>query len=1052
VRIALRLLSLSGIACVVLAQAAAAPAETFKHLPPKKTKFPALEGRFLNMGYAFGVHPRYHEPMRKQFGVPPDVLTERFVRLLAYHGFNTVEGAAADSVLRRYGMKRSVFRRFFSKTHGRPYEEGLKKWLAYIKPRVNDDTVLCWRVYDEPYSNRETISRLRRMNEDFFKLDPNHPVAVLSNGAYPKFAEMMDFYIGEVYDLIDPAKSGNEAMGDGRDLRPAATVAKYINAYTLWACNEGLYMPTAVDARKMMYLVVANGGNGWVWYRASFFPPPWLAWEKGEKVATFSHLRQSSISDHFDIETPILREIGKVARKVMPLGHLLVGSHYIVKHPFRIRSRDYTYMEYLREPATALQLNPLVTQPSCMLGVWDTGSAYVLIAFNHNVNRAETATIEWDRLPEGYRLYDLYDLEEIKTAPGRGVHRVRLEPGEGRFLMVAPPAVFAEERSRIMLRKYDMAELRVRIRLREVRASGLLELAEVDRLVASAREHAQAKAAEKAWTAIDKAERLIETLVKESPAFSRIQVSLDRARETLYRISQWFKRRAPILALPYDKGELKMQGFIHPLGTGRAALEPIVKDLRRASARYYPLVIGLEKGAAKDPAEFEKLAEDLKEIKGRLEAWRTVVGPKRRVGVVALPGARFDRDAWNFAKLSLPKSRVLRLAGPGLFQTEDGRKADPADFDVLWIHYTEPSGEGFLDKAGKVRAPRALVAEATLRVLRDFLVRGKGIFASGHATQLACRLGLESVEPNVVDVNRRGFLTRLIGGSQYTSMQRLGLRAVESARGHPILAGLDAEAVWLQSETLMRVVNRSSWRYPAVPKGGRVIGGFTSALKPPPDNCLYDLVEYRAPKGGTFIACGLPIWDFSLDMSHRGGKYQSYRNMIRLMQNAVDYIASPRKAPINKGLRGPFCVVDLAKKENNPKLTWKVSSGSKAHEPFDLKRGLFMRWQTRKMPAWIEIDLGRTALIDKVALFSCWSSVNYADVGRATLKVADPSTGDFLDVDPPARFKGRGYLAVTFSFKPVRTRKVRLENLWGSAENDKVPVGINNIMIYGSPK
>ena len=1037
-------------ACIVFASTVVAPAKTVKHLPPKTTRFPALEGRFLNMGYAFGINPRYHKPMEKQFGVPPGVLTERFVRLLAYHGFNTVEGRVTGALAKRYGMKMSVFRHYFDKRHKRPYEEGLKKWLAFIKPRATNDAILCWRVYDEPLGTRETISRLMRMNEDFFRVDPNHPVAIVSNGAYPKFSEIMDFYMGEVYDLIDPAKSGKEAMGSGRDLHPAAAVAKYVNAYTLWACSEGLYMPTATDARKMMYLVVANGGNGWVWYRASFFPPPWLYWDKGEKAVTFSHLRQSSISDHFDIVTPILREIGKVGRKVMPLGRLLVGSHYRAKHPFRIRSRAYTYMEYVREPETYLQINPLVTAPSCMLGVWDTGSAYVLIPFNHNIKRAETATIEWDRLPEGYRLYDLYDLVEIKTASS--AHRVDLEPGGGRFLMVAPLEVFAEERARILLRKYNMAKLRVRIRLQEVRACGLLDLAEVDRLVKSAEENAKAKDADKAWRDIDRAERLIETRVKASPAFGQIQAALDETRKTLHWISQWFKRRAPILAVPYDGAELKMQGFQHPLGAGRPALEPIVKDLRKASANYYPLVIGLEKGTAKDPAPFEKLAGNLQDVRKRLEAWRTVEGPKQRVGFLAMGGDRYDRDAWNFAQLGLPESQILRLAGAGEFRTEDDREAKLADFDVLWIHYTEPFGDGFLDKAGKVPAPKALVADATLNALRDFLVRGKGIFASGHATQLVCRLGLESVQPNLVDVNRRGFLTKLIGGSQYTSMQRLGLRAVKSAREHPILKDLDPEALWLQSETLMRTVNRSSWQYPAIPKSGRVIGGFNAAIKPPPNNYHYDLVEFRAQKGGAFIACGLPFWDFSLDMSHRGGKYQNYRNMIRLMQNAVAYLASPEKAPMKAALTGPFCVVDLAKKENNPKLTWKVSSGSKAHEPFDLKRGLFMRWQTRKMPAWVEIDLGRTATIDKVSLFTCWSSVGYADVGRAVLKVADPSTGDFVDVEPPARFEGRGYLGATFSFKPVRTRKVRLEDLWGDAEEGKIPVGINNIMIYGRLK
>jgi len=257
----------------------------------------------------------------------------------------------------------------------------------------------------------------------------------------------------------------------------------------------------------------------------------------------------------------------------------------------------------------------------------------------------------------------------------------------------------------------------------------------------------------------------------------------------------------------------------------------------------------------------------------------------------------------------------------------------------------------------------------------------------------------------------------------------------------------------MRNETLQRVVNRSSWRYPAIPKRGRILGGFTSILKAPPDKFHYDLVEFRSPGGGKLLACGLPIFDFDLRTDHRGGKYQGYRNMVRLMQNAAAYLAKETApAKVAPGLDGPLCVVDLARKSANPALSWRVSSGKGAAALFGDERGLFVRWETRKMPAWVEIDLGREAVIDKVAVWTCWSSSGYADIGRGALKVADAATGAFVDVSPPARVQGRGYLGVTFRFKPVRTRKVRLEGLYGDEAEGKVPAGINSLMIYGTAK
>ncbi len=241
---------------------------------------------------------------------------------------------------------------------------------------------------------------------------------------------------------------------------------------------------------------------------------------------------------------------------------------------------------------------------------------------------------------------------------------------------------------------------------------------------------------------------------------------------------------------------------------------------------------------------------------------------------------------------------------------------------------------------------------------------------------------------------------------------------------------------------------------------GNVLAGLYAKRSTIPDKLFLDVVEFERGKGRV-LACGLPTMIFEMNFSWRGNAYAYFKDMQRFISNMAAYLGDrDRPAFAPRPLKGPFFHKDVAKIEINPDLKWKVSGGSNGGAPYTLD--LRNYWRGGKEPAWTECHFGKPLNISTVSVVSYYKGYTY-EVTHFRVKVRDEKTGEFVDVEPEAVYDGKlcdagvGDKAQPygrFSFKPVKTSAVRIEELRGrpafvykTNPFPALPVGIYNIVV-----
>ena len=151
---------------------------------------------------------------------------------------------------------------------------------------------------------------------------------------------------------------------------------------------------------------------------------------------------------------------------------------------------------------------------------------------------------------------------------------------------------------------------------------------------------------------------------------------------------------------------------------------------------------------------------------------------------------------------------------------------------------------------------------------------------SGLATAYVDELGLESVEPNVVELNEKGFLGEVLGLASAVYAQSHGLSAVREQAAHPVFKGLKTDGMFFRCQSPGYRRNRASWEYPAVPKRGNVLACFEVRGSAVPQKRYLDLVEFPANKGRV-LASGAPSMVFNMYFNTRDGRLERFKDRNR---------------------------------------------------------------------------------------------------------------------------------------------------------------------------
>lgn len=1032
-------------------------------------------------------HSAYFIPMlQEDYGVTIDQLDRRQLRQLAMLGFNVADVGCSshlkymDTAL-KYKMQLQCTDHVggmyldpgkFGPINVEASKQVMQVWIdGYLTPNKDQLGLLAWSVYDEPGTTQESgIPGFLKdiLVPSFYKTDPLHPVTLVSATAL--IASLVELFYSEVYELYGAAIKGNEDYSESvANIRATAETAKYINAYTLWTIDTGAYNVQPADIHKMTYLTLANGGNGLMWFSGSLQPPQWLRWPMEEGL-NYNSMQGKQHGMFFDVVSEELTTIGELNQRLMPLGHLLVGATWLAEHPFQVESCPYQYLgsyspagiKYAQKESSSVEL-----------GAWDTGTAFVLVVYNSSIKSTEAATLHWTGLPESYHLYDLETLQDLGSLDSIGSFTLELGAGDGHFFMVAEPDVYATEKKLIEARRYLFLSQRLNARLEELQYTPV-DLLSVKTLMKKAQAAYGIKSYAQAVTYLQQAEEVLQIKVSSHPVMGPITQSLHQARNLLGQINEWFRAKLPIIAKPLKPGE-PLGGNMQQLGNGHPELQKIIDgQLRPASKKYYPLVLGLEQPGAPTakPADFAAWVTELQSTYTALLTWipggGTSSASPLKVAVITLSEEDTANPTWIFAQQNIPGAERLVLTGPGQFKKPGALKATKlSTYDVLWFHYVNSIGNGFLDFEKRVVAPEALLAPETETQLRQF-AQTKGLLLSGYATYLVHRWGLEPTAPNVLDQGTTGVMVPLFSGGQLTNEQNLGVRVAPPFQTHPIFKELDKDAIWLRGEAVYRQRHRFSWKYDpqhpetSSPKNGFILGGATYAILPPPD-VHYDLVEYPNPNGGKILLVGLPYFDFDPQMNVGSAHADEYATLLHWMQNIVTYLGTlgtgigKEQAP---GISQPVYHVDFAKIEENPLITWKIDGHASTSPKPAFDKNLESPWERwfendKKGPMTLEIDLGQAAIITQVAIFNSWVSNKWAGViGKMKLQIKD-DTGQC--VDPPGgpfQFYGNGTEGLTFYLPPVQTTGVCFVDMVSAelAGSPKQPssIGANDVRIYGA--
>ena len=229
------------------------------------------------------------------------------------------------------------------------------------------------------------------------------------------------------------------------------------------------------------------------------------------------------------------------------------------------------------------------------------------------------------------------------------------------------------------------------------------------------------------------------------------------------------------------------------------------------------------------------------------------------IGLVdtSLPNPATERNAaaFDFAATQGTATRLCPVPAGG-WKDADGRWKAPEEFDVVWFHQADD-------------AAAALLSEAAIADLYEYLELGGVLLVSGAAGRLVNDLGIESTTVRVLGPTTAPYLS--------------GVNVAPQHRQHPAFAGLDTSQLILL--TTLGGNSLADFYGTSGPHGDLLADGNAGLGERP-------LVEYTLGAGRViFVGWRLP--DFTT-------KSDPYRpNLVRLFGNLLRYLAQRN---VNRGL------------------------------------------------------------------------------------------------------------------------------------------------------
>ena len=1081
-------ISLAGI--VIAATALILPAEEHEftvHLPPPpKCEFPAINEFFAFGAYASNPYPYDEMWMSKHLNRTTKEAVERHYRHLRLHNINffhnnfrsrTPDLAHLLDCAKRYGGQHDI-KIYVGKLKHRaskvprgkarwPLEDVIGFWTRLVERYAQNPNIHVWRIYDEISVHRDyEQTYVYALKKAIYEKDQNHPISYIEHGGPSPATPQLEYGMYDVYPFYGVTLSGRDLSRFEKHINrcPEPYLKQKIRHIVVWAAFSGTYEVNRAEVRAQVYHSLVNGFNGISFYYAPIRMPAWSHWEKSDPLAKkfrVASLRDYGLSSSFEYETEMLKEVSDLGRKLIPLGHLFLQGIYQPDSGIPVESETCGIERSGEHPEFGywqVEAKPL---PALGLGRWKLGTSDLLVVYNRDLKNRRSGVLDLRASIRDRQTFDLFQMKEETVDDGR--LKATLDPGDSVLFLLASREDFAKHRRLIEKARYELESKKLRIRTDMARGSGLLELVSVDEaLTESKKLHEQERYSE-ANERLQASKKLLAKSKDSNQDFIAIERSIRAANDLLWQIDLWTKRRMPYLQ--QDEVDMGSWKYSPPIGTGRPRLEAILTKVRAAGPRYFPLAISFEKGTHKNPDVFTDYVKELKNILEELRSYRPRVCPSQRVGFLTLNG-QYDRDAWTFLQLTTPNCRLIKLGKSGRLKDFGGKNLKSSDLDLIWWHYAEPIGNAWLDEGRKIRAPSKIVNETALGSMKEFLGEGKGLLLSGLAVPLVCRLGIEEVEPNVIEIGQTDFVKDVFkSGLLY---QGVGVRSVLSAREHPVFNGLGGEA-FFRHDSAIEPISRATWVYPSIPRNGSVLGGLVLAIAPPPDKYHYDLVEFRHGENGRVITCGLPKLRFDVNFKRIDMATKRFQNLIRFMHNIFEHLGNSKRAPfVRTPIEGPFHHPDFARLEDFPNLKIKVSSGENPEAPFVKKVGPFYYWRTTDVPAWLEIDFGETIEIQKLNLMSHWISHTNYTIQHFRLQVWNETSKKFEDCQPGIEFHSAdhraSYHGITFTFepmklkggivldmKPIIARKIRFTDMRGVlfVNPDQKGLGVSNVIVYG---
>lgn len=1014
-------------------------------------KFPILQDQFINSVYNFGVSQwSSAADFQQQMGTDWTNLNERLIRLLALHNINVLDIGTRPieqyiQLAKKYDMKLMSFDSALDpslRTYS--FDGGIATWIEkYLTPYSKNESILSWRILDEPpvHSSRikSYLEIFEKARTKLFEHDTLHPVSVQTNNASKDYSSQADLYFGEIYNLLYADFKGRDDFRlIEKDMRSTSFSSRGINAYTLWANGYGGYVPTKVDVRNMMYTVLANGGNGWQWYRGTIFPAPWV---KDTPALKYSLLRQTSIAENFDTASPMLEEIKNVSDLILPLGSLFTRATFLSSHSINVESCSYDYVgtDFSYEKKL-LEINDM-SNAAVNVGVWDAGDALLIVLHNRNLHATESAIVDFSRLGEGLSVYDGYTLEKINLSTEGKMPLISLNAGDGRVLLVATNDDFVKITKEVFSNQYRNARRRY-IVLQDIWGK-VLPFNSYASFYNLAEKDANNGDPQNAYLKMNSGLQAIYKGFSSNAELANGLSELSKLKSKLYDASRLLRKYLPLFINENeqslsvtDPSNILLNESVTELQKESGEFANAINNLRTVSASYSSAASALENGVAHAAAQITTMRETVDYAVDELMKWGpSSVASDEKVALVRIGEPLSDQifDIATCGKLGSKNFDVLKYTN-GKITNNAGEEQDAQEYDVLWIH------EDFRGKS------TSLISSSLKTDVESFLQNGKGVLLSGHAVQLIPTIISGEVKPNIVNKGEHGFFSKLQRDEQYTKWQQIGFTPRTDFANHPIFSGLNKNAMWLGHESLLRVIDRSTWVYPVTPKKGRVLAGFSTSLRPPANDYNYDIVEYGGGDFGKLIAMGTGICD--LRKSNSG--VQHAKNAIQLFSNIFSYLDQTTPTYSGKnGVEGGLYFNNVASSSNNSKLSWQISSNEHGRELFDNSLKLGERWQTAGSDSSIEIDLGGVTTINKVHLFVGWDGSVTANVGYAEFYVYDEALAKFVKPVGGNIFSGDGRFGITFNFKPFSTSRIRIEQIKPYPVDSGRPVGINEIIVYG---